>query len=74
VRRGLPRWAAVTAVCVGLLAAFGGFLAAVTRLGDEIATRVSEYVLGNLVTSLVTAVLVSMWLLITLWRSALDAD
>jgi predicted PurR-regulated permease PerM len=28
VRRGLPRWAAVTAVCVGLLALVGGFLAA----------------------------------------------
>jgi predicted PurR-regulated permease PerM len=28
IRRGLPRWAAVTAVCVGLLGVTGGFLAA----------------------------------------------
>jgi predicted PurR-regulated permease PerM len=35
-----------------------------TRLGDEIATRVSGYVLGNLATSLITAVLVYAWLLI----------
>ncbi|MEN3303332.1 MAG: hypothetical protein V7633_5390 [Pseudonocardia sp.] len=34
------------------------------RLGDEIATRVSGYVLGNLATSLITAILVYAWLLI----------
>nr|WP_239028413.1 AI-2E family transporter [Pseudonocardia acidicola] len=36
----------------------------VIRLGDEIAARVSGYVLGNLATSLVAAILTYIWLLI----------
>ncbi|MCE0768230.1 AI-2E family transporter [Pseudonocardia kujensis] len=38
--------------------------ARVAQLGDEIATRVSGYVLGNLLTSLVATVLTYIWLLI----------
>ncbi|MEU7812992.1 AI-2E family transporter [Pseudonocardia sp. NPDC049154] len=38
--------------------------ARVARLGEEIATRISGYVLGNLVTSLVATILTYIWLLI----------
>ncbi|MFR9805221.1 AI-2E family transporter [Pseudonocardia sp. RS010] len=38
--------------------------ARVARLGDEIATRISGYVLGNLLTSLVATIVTYIWLLI----------